>query len=93
MAEVQALRPSRHFVEAVRQSDLPIRQKFALRVLYLSPKVRSSVDDYVDALVAEEAQASGQSVDTLADGTIIRIIIENLPQIIEFIELLIKLFG
>ena len=82
------LRNNQLFVEAVRASDLSLKQKFQLRILYLIPDVRSNVDAHIEQLVAERGD-----VNAMANGDIIKIIIDKLPEIIAFIELLLKLFG
>lgn len=82
MSEVQKLRPSRLFLQALRESDLNLFQKLRLRTLYLVPSIRESIDEYIDGVVGTEA---------VGDGTIIKIILEHLPEIMALIELIIKL--
>lgn len=77
------------FIDAVKQSDLRPLQKLNLRGLYLVPRLRSAIDDYITEL----ASAAGHDVSTMANGDLIKFIIEHLPEIIAFIELLIGLFG
>lgn len=76
------------FITAVKESNLPIRDKFLLRGMYMVPGIRSSVDDYI----ASKASAAGKDVTTMADGELIKFIIEHLPEIAEFIKLIISLF-
>lgn len=82
------LRGNNLFVEAVRQSDLLPRQKFWLAMLYRNPGVRADVDEYIEQLFAGQGD-----VNAMANGDIIKIILDRLPEIIAFIELLLKLFG
>ena len=77
------------FLEAVAQSNLPFRQKLLARLAYRAPAVRADINEYVeDLLVAQVGE-----VTTKANGDLIKIIIENLPQIIEMLLTLFKLFG
>lgn len=76
------------FLEAVAQSSVPFRQKLMLRLAYRVPSIRADIDAYVQAAVDESGDPG-----VLANGDIIRIIIEHLPEIIAFIEMLLKLFG
>lgn len=76
------------FIEAVKQSDLRPRERLQLRLAYMLPGVRSSVDDFIEAKLSEAGD-----VNTMANGDIIRLIIEHLPEIAEFIAMLFKLFG
>jgi hypothetical protein len=85
MPEIQKLRPSRLFLDAIRQSDLSLFQKLQVRLAYRVPKIREDIDEYIDAVVGDSS--------TQADGTIIKIILEHLPEIMALIELLLKLIG
>ena len=87
----EQLRMRRLWVETVRKSDLPARQKLAFRVLLVTnPEVQEALNDFL----AEKANLpSAQGLTTLADGSIIELIIKYLPEIIELITLLIGLFG
>jgi len=93
LESVQAVRPSRLFVQAVQESNLGFFQKFKLRSLYLVPNVRESVNEYVDNVVTEQALTAGQDVSTMANGDIIKIILDRLPEIMALIELIIRLLG
>lgn len=84
MPEVQKLRPSRLFLQAIRESDLSLFQKLRVRSLYLVPGIRANIDEYIDDVVGDS---------TLADGAIIKIILEHLPEIMALIELIIKLLD
>lgn len=76
------------FREAVAQSSIPFRQKLMLRMAYRLPSVRDDIDAYIQSAVEESAEPGA-----LANGDIIKIIIDNLPQIIALIEMLMKLFA
>lgn len=77
------------FLEALKQSDLKLRSRVFYRFAYLSPKVRSSVVEYISAMVED----TGSDVSTMAFEDLIKFILDNLPEIIAFIEMLIKLFA
>lgn len=83
------LRKRKLWVAAIKQSDLPVSQKLWLRLLLLNDNYLEAVDDFL----LEKASITEADVATMADGKIIEIIIENLPEIIEFIKLLIGLFS
>lgn len=87
--EIQAIYQRGVFVEALQQSDLRFVQRVKVRTVYMMfPKIRDRVDDYIEALCKDQ----GHDVATMANGDLIKIIIDNLPEIIAFIELLMKLF-
>lgn len=83
----QTIRTKRLFVEALKQSDLSILQRLKLRLVYNLPAVSSAVNEFI----VETATAEGD-MSTMADGRIIEIILDKLPEIIKLIELLISLF-
>ena len=71
--------------EAIRQSDLDLNDKLLLRLGLRWPGVIDEIFEHIDELVGD--------VNSTADGEIIRIIIENLPAILEFVIALIGAFS
>jgi len=70
--------------QAIRESDLDARQKLILRGLLLLPSFRSAVVDYFEEVIPDASTRSW--------GDLIELIIEKLPELLEFIELIIGLF-
>lgn len=73
------------FLQAVSQSDLKPIQKLAVRIAYRKPETKSDVDQFI-----EDGLAAKGDVNSMANGEIIKFIIEHLPEIL---ELLLKFFG
>lgn len=89
MPEIAALGlRSSQFVEALQQSDLRLAERVKFRAAYLRPANRVQVDEYITALATD----NGQEISAMADGDIIKFIIEHLPEILEFIKIIIGLF-
>jgi hypothetical protein len=82
------LRGNNLFVEALKQADLRPLQRLQLRGAYMLPNMRDSIDDFIEAKLAENGD-----VNAMANGDIIKHIIEHLPEIAAFIATLFKLFG
>lgn len=79
-------RLNRLLVKAVRESNLSLREKLAVRLALALPGLRNAVLDHLEEVVGPEAQAIG-------DGELIKIIIDNLDVILEFILALIGALG
>ena len=75
----------KEFLKALSQSDLDAGQKLKVRMVYAIPRFRQSINDFVNDSVEMGAapQAAGW----------IDVIMELLPAILEFIELLLKLLD
>ena len=71
------------FITALQQSDLKLRERVFYRVAYLRPGVREQVVEYIAAIAADE----GGDVRTMGFEDLIKLILDNLPAIIEFIKL------
>jgi hypothetical protein len=84
------IRMRRLWAEAIRKSNLPLGQKLMLRtVLALNSDALDAVNDFV----AEKAQlVSVTDFNAMADGKIIELLLQYLPEIIELIKLIIGLF-
>jgi hypothetical protein len=78
-----------HFVEALQQSDLRLAERLLLRTAYLRPANRTRIDEYITALATD----AGSDISTMANGDIIKFIIEHLDEIAVFIKVLIGLFS
>ena len=79
-------RLSRALVQAVRQSDLSLRQKLLVRMALALPTFREAILEHLEEVVGPNAAAIG-------DGELIKIIIENLDVILEFILALLGALG
>ena len=71
--------------KSIRESELERREKLQLHIGLCFPGMRDAVLDHVEDELG--------SASTQADGEIIKIIIEHLPQILQFIQALMKLFS
>jgi hypothetical protein len=90
----QSSRVNTLLMQAVRESDLPFRKKFLVRMALLSPKVQEYVYEYLVGSLIEGARISSEpELAAIGDGELLRLIIENLPEIIAAIIKLIGLFG
>lgn len=83
----EALNRRRLFIDAVRSSDLRAGEKLRLRLAYSIPSAREAINDFVVEKLMEKGDPA-----TMADGTIIAIIIEYLPEILALIQIIIGLF-
>ena len=81
---MDALRFRRSFARAIRQSGLPPRQRLAARLALTVPAVEGAVMEHI-----EDVSGSLE----LGDGELLKLIIENLPEILELIMTLITMFG
>ena len=76
------------FLQAVSQSDARPWDKFMMRMAYRIPGVRRDVNEFI----ASKAESEGLP-STMANGDLLKYIIEHLPEIAAFIATLFKLFG
>ena len=71
--------------QTIRESDMARQDKFQIRMGLVIPGMRDAILDHVEDELGDAT--------TQADGEIIKILLEYLPQILKFIESLVKLFG
>ena len=76
------------FLQAVSASNERPWDKFMMRMAYRIPGVRSDVNEFIAAKVDADGLPS-----TMANGDLLKYIIEHLPEIAAFIATLFKLFG
>ena len=80
----------RLIVEAIKKSDLSPMEKLRARMLLA---VVPGASDAIADFIAGKAETTTEEVTEMADGRIIELILQYLPEIMELIQLLFGMFS